>query len=137
MRGGIKMSEEKTIQSVSQENRKISPPTEFSEKAYVKSEEEYKKIYEESIKDPESFWSKKAEELHWFKKWDTVFTWDQDKVEYTWFAGGKTNVAYNCLDRHLKKQPNKIKISVSFVIVDQRENTVCVHRPRISQQVRV
>ena len=56
------MSENK-IQSLSNENRKIEPPKEFSEKAHVKSEEEYKKIYEESIKDPEGFWAKKAEEL--------------------------------------------------------------------------
>ncbi|MBU1704333.1 MAG: hypothetical protein KJ922_03135, partial [Nanoarchaeota archaeon] len=58
------MSEEKTITSISNESRKIPPPAQFSEKAYVKSEEEYNKLYAESIADPESFWAKKAEELH-------------------------------------------------------------------------
>ncbi len=104
------MAEEKTIQSMSQEKRKIPPPKSFSEKAYVKSEEEYKEIYERSIKDPEGFWSEKAKELHWFKPWDSVFTWDKDAVKYTWFAGGKTNVSYNCLDRHLEKKGDDIAI---------------------------
>ncbi|MEA2037885.1 MAG: acetate--CoA ligase [Nanoarchaeota archaeon] len=105
------MSEkEKTITSVSTESRKIQPPKEFSEKAYIKSEEEYKKIYEESIKDPEAFWAKKAEELHWFKKWDKVFEWDKEKVKFSWFKGGKTNVAYNCLDRHLEKRGDQLAI---------------------------
>ena len=62
------MSEEKTIQSMSQEHRKINPPKEFTEKAYVKSEEEYKKIYKESIEDPEGFWASVAENLDWDKK---------------------------------------------------------------------
>jgi acetyl-CoA synthetase len=107
---GYFMSDEKTIKSMSQENRRIEPPASFREKAYVKSEEEYKKIYEESIKDPESFWAEKAKELHWFKPWDTVFTWDKDAVKFTWFAGGKTNVSYNCLDRHLEKRGDQVAI---------------------------
>ncbi|MBW2979957.1 acetate--CoA ligase [Candidatus Woesearchaeota archaeon] len=101
---------EKTIQSMSQEHRKIAPPASFSEKAYVKSEEEYKKIYGESINDPEKFWGEKAKELHWFKPWDTVFTWDKDAAKFTWFAGGKTNMSYNCLDRHLEKRGDQVAI---------------------------
>jgi acetyl-CoA synthetase len=104
------MSEEKTIQSMSQENRKIAPPASFSEKAYVKNEEEYKKIYEHSIKDPEGFWAEKAKELHWFKPWDTVFTWDKEAAKFTWFAGGKTNMSYNCLDNNLEKRGDKVAI---------------------------
>ncbi len=105
------MSEEKTITSVSTENRKIPPPPEFSKKAYIKSEEEYKRIYEESIKNSPAFWAKKAQEdLHWFKKWDSVFEWDKEKVEFTWFKGGKINLSYNCLDRHLKKDGDKLAI---------------------------
>jgi acetyl-CoA synthetase len=104
------MSEEKTITSMSQEHRKIEPPKEFSEKAYVKSEEEYKKIYAESISDPEKFWAEKAKELHWFKPWDTVFTWDKEAVKFTWFKGGKTNVSYNCLDRHLETKGDQVAI---------------------------
>ena len=95
---------------MSQENRKIEPPKSFTEKAYVKSEAEYKKIYAESIEDPEKFWAEKAGELHWFKPWDTVFTWDKEAVKYTWFAGGKTNVSYNCLDRHLETKGDQVAI---------------------------
>ncbi len=104
------MSKEETITSMSTEHRKIPPSTEFSEKAYIKSEEEYKKLYEESIKDPPAFWAKKAEELHWFKKWSSVFKWNKKKAEFTWFKGGKINVSYNCLDRHLEKNGDKVAI---------------------------
>ncbi len=104
------LQKEKTITSMSQEHRKIPPSKEFRKKAYVNSEKEYKKIYQESIKDPAKFWAKKAEELHWFKKWDTVFTWDKENANFTWFAGGKINVSYNCLDRHLETQGDKIAI---------------------------
>ncbi len=104
------MTEGKTIQSVSNEHRKIVPSASFSKKAYVKTEAEYKQIYERSIKDPEGFWAEKAKELHWFKPWNTVFTWDKEKVNFTWFAGGKTNVSYNCLDRHLAKRGDQVAI---------------------------
>ena len=49
--------------------------------------------------DPAAFWAKQAEELHWFKKWDTVLEWNEPHAK--WFEGGKINIAYNCLDRHL------------------------------------
>ncbi|NOX71863.1 MAG: acetate--CoA ligase [Candidatus Micrarchaeota archaeon] len=104
------MAEESTITSMAQETRKFEPPSEFREKAHVKSEEEYMKIYEESIKDPEGFWAKKAKDLHWFKEWDNVFTWDKEQVKFTWFSGGKTNVCYNCIDRHLESKGDDIAI---------------------------
>ncbi len=102
--------EEKTITSMSHETRKISPPKGFSKKAYIKSEEKYKKIYEESIKNTATFWAKEAEELDWFKRWDSVFEWDKENCKFTWFKGGKINVSYNCLDRNLKKNGDKIAI---------------------------
>src|SRR3989339_1341750 len=101
---------EETITSINTEDRKFPPPKEFSEKSYIKSEEQYEKIYQESIKDPPAFWAKKAEELHWFKKWDSVFKWDKENAKFTWFKGGKINVSYNCLDRHLKTNGNKVAI---------------------------
>jgi acetyl-CoA synthetase len=104
------MSKEQTITSMSHENRKIKPSKKFSKKAYVKSEKEYNKIYKESIKDPAKFWAKKAKELHWFKPWNTIFTWDKKNAKFTWFKGGKTNVSYNCLDRHLETKGDQIAI---------------------------
>jgi len=92
---------EKGIESVMDETRRFPPPQEFSDKAHIKSMEEYEKIYRESIEDPETFWANKAEKLSWFKKWDKVFEWDPKEAKFSWFKGGKINVSYNCLDRHL------------------------------------
>ena len=64
--------------------------------------EEYKKEYQKSIKNPEKFWEEKANDFTWQKKWDTVLDWDFSKPEIKWFEGGKLNVSYNCLDRHVK-----------------------------------
>ncbi len=62
--------------------------------------EQFQKTYEESIKDPEKFWEQVArEEISWFKKWDKVFNWDFPN--YQWFLGGKLNITFNCLDRHI------------------------------------
>ncbi|MGB8217923.1 MAG: acetate--CoA ligase [Candidatus Methanoperedens sp.] len=101
---------EYTIESLSKEKRIFNPAPEFSKKAYIKSLEEYKKIYDESVKDPVSFWAQKALDLAWFKKWDNVFSWDPENVICKWFEGGKLNASYNCLDRHLTLRGNRIAI---------------------------
>ncbi len=89
------------IESVLHEERVFPPPPEFSAQARVKSMEEFEALRREASESPESFWARMAEsELHWFKKWDTVLKWEPPHAE--WFVGGKTNVAYNCLDRHLQ-----------------------------------
>jgi acetyl-CoA synthetase len=95
---------DQAISSMMEENRVFPPPKEFSAKAAVKSMAEYKALYDASIKDPSKFWGKMAEEnLEWFKKWDKYEIADfKDKPEVRHFVGGKINVAYNCLDRHLK-----------------------------------
>ncbi len=91
------------IESMLKEKRHFDPPQEGREAAYVKSMEDYEAHYKRSMEDPEGFWADRAEELvHWFKKWDTVLDADLHKPEIKWFAGGKTNIAYNCLDRHLE-----------------------------------
>ncbi len=88
------------IESVLQENRVFRPSKEFSERAHIKSLAEYRKLYEESIEAPEKFWGRQAEEeLVWFKKWTHVLQWKEPFAK--WFGGGKINVSYNCLDRHL------------------------------------
>ena len=60
--------EKKTITSMMEETRKFPPAKEFSQKAHIKSLEEYKKLYERSVKDPEGFWGEQAQDLEWFKK---------------------------------------------------------------------
>ncbi|MDP7529954.1 MAG: acetyl-coenzyme A synthetase N-terminal domain-containing protein, partial [Candidatus Marinimicrobia bacterium] len=62
----------------------------------------YKGLYDKSVKDPESFWAEQAERLDWYKKWDKVADNDLTKAQIKWFEGGKLNVSYNCLDRHIK-----------------------------------
>jgi acetyl-CoA synthetase len=93
---------EKAITSMIAEKRVFNPPEKFSRKAYVKSLDEYKEIYQRSIADPEGFWREMAKQLNWFKKWDKVLVEDFKEGKHEWFVGGKLNVSYNCLDRHLR-----------------------------------
>jgi acetyl-CoA synthetase len=89
-----------TIESILQEKRLFNPSAEFSQKAHIKSLEDYQQLYDRAKADPEKFWAELAEqELHWFQKWDTVLDWQPPFAK--WFVGGKLNIAYNCLDRHL------------------------------------
>jgi acetyl-CoA synthetase len=86
------------ITSVLNERRRFKPPAEFSKKAHIKSMAAYRKLHAESIKRPEQFWGKAAKELHWFKPWKRVLQWKEPYAK--WFVGGKTNLSFNCLDRH-------------------------------------
>lgn len=96
------MVEKIAITSMMNEKRVFPPSREFSEKAAIKSMAEYKKLWERSLKDPEGFWGELAGELEWFKKWDKLVEYDfKDKPDVRYFPGGKLNVSYNCLDRHL------------------------------------
>ncbi len=81
--------------------KKYFPSREFQKKAAIKSFRQYKEIYKHSINDPQDFWAERARDLHWFKKWKNVLEYDFTEAYVKWFEGGKINVAYNCLDRHL------------------------------------
>ncbi len=97
------MSGQATIKSMSVENRKFDPPAELSKHAWVKSQAEYQKMYDRSIKDPEGFWGDIAKEFHWYKPWNKVRSYDFDKsINIKYFEGGKTNITVNCLDRHIE-----------------------------------
>lgn len=93
-------SADTSIDSVLQEQRKFEPPTEFAQRAYIKSLEEYERIYKESIEEPEKFWGRVARELYWFRPWDKVLEWNAPWAK--WFLGGQINLSYNCLDRHVQ-----------------------------------
>ena len=90
------------------------PPKSFSDKAHIGSMEEYQKEYQRSIADPEGWWAEKAEEFHWFEKWTNVrdYNYDMTKgpISIKWFEGGKTNIVYNCLDRHLETRGDQTAI---------------------------
>jgi acetyl-CoA synthetase len=88
------------IDSTLDEHRLFDPPAEFSHKAQIKSLAEYEALYKESVEQPEKFWARAAEELHWFKKWDKVLEWKAPWAK--WFVGGEINLSYNCLDRHVQ-----------------------------------
>ena len=61
----------------------------------------YEKIYAQSLNEPDIFWAKAAEDVHWYKKWDKVLD-DSQKPFCRWFTGGLTNTCYNALDRHVE-----------------------------------
>ena len=93
------MPEPIAIESVSTESRVFPPPSDFAAKASVGSFEAYEKLYAEAAANPEQFWADRADELSWFRKWDSVLEWNEPFAK--WFDRGKINVSYNCLDRHL------------------------------------
>ena len=78
---------------------------------HIKHLEEYYKIYRKSVREPEVFWEKIAEEnFTWYKKWDNVLEWDFKKPEIKWYQGAKLNITENCIDRHLSTKGNKTAI---------------------------
>ena len=88
------------ITSVLHEERVFPPPKAFASRALVKSMAQYRALYNESIRQPEKFWGRAAkEELVWFKPWKKVLQWKLPNAK--WFVGGRLNVSFNCLDRHL------------------------------------
>ena len=93
-------SNQTNIDSILDEQRKFECPAEFAQKAHLKSLAEYEALYKESVEEPEKFWGRAAEELHWFKKWDKVLEWKSPWAK--WFVGGQINLSYNCLDRHVQ-----------------------------------
>ncbi|MBT3169664.1 MAG: acetate--CoA ligase [Candidatus Cloacimonetes bacterium] len=99
------MAKKKAIDSLMGAGRTFPPPAKVRENSHISSDEQYKKMWEKSIKDPDGFWLEQAETLHWFKKptQGLKYNWDTKKriIEHTWFEDGEMNVSYNCLDRHL------------------------------------
>ncbi len=87
------------IDSILTEKRSFPPPPEFSKNAHIHSKEQYDEICARAAADPETFWADIARELHWFEPWTKVLEWDAPWAK--WFVGGKINLSYNCLDRHV------------------------------------
>ena len=75
------------------------------------TKEKYQAMYDRSLNDADAFWAEQAEEhLDWYQKWDTVSEYDFHTANIKWFAGGKLNVAYNCIDRHLPARAEQTAI---------------------------
>ncbi len=94
-------------------DEKVYPvPADFAAQANVTAEQ-YQEMYQRSVDDPEGFWGEQAEEyLTWFSKWDKTLDWSfgEDDLHIEWFKGGKLNVSYNCLDRHLETRGDQTAI---------------------------
>jgi acetyl-CoA synthetase len=94
-------------------SEKVYPvPADFAAQANITSEQ-YQEMYQRSVDDPEGFWAEQANAyLTWFKPWDKVLDWsfEEDNLHIEWFKGGKLNVSFNCLDRHLDSRGDQTAI---------------------------
>ncbi|MCG8427003.1 MAG: acetate--CoA ligase [Chromatiales bacterium] len=90
---------------------KVYPvPAELAASTHIDAAK-YEEMYKRSVDDPDGFWGDAAEEfLTWSKKWDKVSEWDYHSADIKWFMGGKLNVSYNCLDRHLDTRGDQTAI---------------------------
>src|SRR3990172_5612538 len=95
LRGSDMVVSSATIDSLLKEGERYVPPASFRDHAWVK-DDAVRKLAE---KEGEGLWAEQAEQLHWFRKWTKVLEWEAPFAR--WFVGGKINVAYNCLDRHI------------------------------------
>lgn len=90
---------------------KYYPSQKTTERAHIKTVAEYERLYQQSIETPDTFWADVANTFHWFRPWNQVrsFNYDCNKGPITtrWFDGATTNMAYNCLDRHLNSKPTQ------------------------------
>ena len=90
---------------------KVYPvPPALATRAHI-NEQDYQQMYRRSIEDPEGFWEEQAEtHLDWYQPWQQVLEWDYHKAHIRWFSGGKLNVCYNCVDRHLDSRGDQTAI---------------------------
>lgn len=116
------MSVKETPESVLAERGLFEPSLEFREKARLNNVEDYRRMYNESLSDPESFWGAMAEDISWFKKWDQVVDANLDEPKIRWFIGAKLNASYNCLDRHLNSH-RRNKAALIYAGAQGRQRT--------------
>ena len=84
-------------------SNKYLPNSNFASKSHISNMDEYKKMYESSINDPSGFWENAAERISWYESWNAVSNHDFVNGKIEWFAGGKLNACYNCIDRHIEQ----------------------------------
>ncbi|TSC33133.1 acetate--CoA ligase [Corallococcus sp. Z5C101001] len=124
------MADTQEIVSVLTESRVFPPPEDFSRRAHIRGMQDYQRLWDEAAKDPEKYWGDRArEELFWKQPFQTVLDWKPPHAR--WFVEGKTNLAYNCLDRHLPKLHDKPAILFEGEPGDRRTVTY----GELSQQV--
>ncbi|NTS40894.1 acetate--CoA ligase [Flavisolibacter sp. BT320] len=94
----------------------------------IQSLEEYKEQYQQSVEQPEEFWSRVAENFQWRKKWDKVLEWNFTEPSVKWFLNGKLNITENCIDRHLEEMGEKPAIIWEPNNPDDRVRVVTYNR---------
>jgi len=99
----------------------------------AKNINEYNDLYSKSISHPENFWSDIASTFDWRKKWTKTLEYDFNKPEFKWFLNGKLNITENCLDRHLKHNPNKT--AILFEPNDPKEATQKISYKELHRRV--
>ena len=109
------MVQQGQIDHLLQETGQIMPPPALVQQAFL---QDHAAAYKDSVENPEAFWEGVAKELDWFKPWDQVFEWTYPT--FKWFLGGKCNITYNALDRHLTNG-NKNKAAFIFLGEDGSE----------------
>mgnify|MGYP000597032930 CR=1 FL=1 len=103
------MDAKTTIETVLNETRSFPPPKDFAQQAHLGSVAEYEKLWQESQRNPVQYWETTAKKyVSWETPWQQAFEWKEPFSK--WFIGGKTNAAYNCLDRHLEKNGDKLAL---------------------------
>ncbi len=85
----------------------IPPKPQIAARAQVSSLDEYQRLYRESLDQPEEFWRRQAELLTWFHPPQTILDWDYERVDFSWYSGGRLNACFNCVDRHLAERGDK------------------------------
>nr|BFE77192.1 hypothetical protein GCM10020092_104930 [Actinoplanes digitatis] len=90
-----------TLENLYSETRTFPPPASLAASANVKAE-----AYDEAAEDRLAFWEKQAERLDWAERWDQVLDWSNAPFA-KWFVGGKLNIAYNCVDRHVEVEQRR------------------------------
>ena len=91
-----------TIRTNSLKKKLFYPSDKLSKKAHVESIDHYNQEYKRSIENQNKYWGEKAERINWYKKWNSVGSFDYFNGSIKWFEGGSLNVSYNCLDRHVE-----------------------------------
>ncbi len=110
------------IDSVLTEQRVFAPPDDFARRAHIRSMDEYRRLAEEARRDPIAYWGARGrEELFWKEPFQTVLDWKPPHAR--WYVEGKTNLSYNCLDRHLAQRKDKVAIRFEGEPGDRRAMT--------------
>jgi acetyl-CoA synthetase len=120
---------EETLSNLLHENRRFEPPADLAAAANMKAS-----AYDEAAADREGYWAAAAERLTWAKKWDRVLDWDNPPFA-KWYVGGRLNVAYNCVDRHVE-DGNGDRVAIHWVgepVGDKRDITYAELQAEVSR----